>query len=81
MVNSRRSKGGKPHEEIKVSAFKGIQIRFPGDAYLLAVWIALCDRAKSTPTCQVHTTLNGLANSFVLVYDMMCHRSQSGTII
>lgn len=68
MVKSRRSKGGEPNEEIKVSTFKGIQIRFPDDVYLLAVWIALCNRARSTPTCQVHTTLHGLAAAFVSVH-------------
>jgi len=77
MVSSRRSKGGEPHEEIKVSAFKGIEIRFPGDVYLLAVWIALCNRAKSTPTWHVHTTLNGLANAFVSVHGIDYHHPLS----
>lgn len=68
MGNSKRANSGERREEIKVSAFKDIQIRFPGDVYLLAVWIALCDRAKSTPTLQVHATLHGLASAFVSVH-------------
>ena len=55
-------------EEIDVRAFKDIQIRFPGDVYILAVWLAMLDRAKSTPTCQRHTTLHGLASNFAFLY-------------
>jgi len=68
MVNSRRAMSGECQEEIKVSSFKDIRIRFPRDVYLLAVWIALCDRARSTSTCQAHTTLHGLASAFVSVH-------------
>ncbi|NCC77427.1 MAG: hypothetical protein EOM08_13445 [Clostridia bacterium] len=60
--------GGKQQGKIRVSAFKNIQICFPGDVYFLAVWIALCDRAKSSPTSQAHTTLRGLARAFVSVH-------------
>ena len=63
MVNSRRAMSGECQEEIKVSVFKDIQIRSPRDVYLLAVWIALCDRARSTPTCQAHTTFHGLVSA------------------
>ncbi len=52
------------NEEIDVRVFKDIQIRFPGDVYILAVWLAMSDRAKSTPTCHAHTTLHGLARYF-----------------
>ena len=54
--------------EIFVSAFKDIHIHFPGDVYLLAVWLVMSDRAKSTPTRQAHTMLHGLANKFSSVY-------------
>ena len=55
-------------EEINVSVFKDIHIHFPGDVYILAVWIAMSDRAKSTPTSQPHTTLMGLASKFSSAY-------------
>ena len=55
-------------EEIDVSVFKNVQIRFPGDVYILAVWTAMSERAKSTPTCQPHTTLHGLAGNFAMLY-------------
>ena len=56
------------NEEIPVSIFKEIHIHFPGDVYLLAVWVAMSDRAKSTPTRQSHTTLTGLASKFASAY-------------
>jgi hypothetical protein len=56
------------NEKIFVSAFKDIHIHFPGDVYLLAVWLVMSDRAKSTRTLQTHTMLNGLANKFSSVY-------------
>ena len=56
------------NEEIDVGAFKDIRIRFPGDAYILAVWLAMSDRSRSTPTCQPHTTLHGLARNFANLY-------------
>jgi len=56
------------NEEIDVSAFKDIRIRFPGDVYILAVWLAMLDRSKSTPSCQPHTTLHGLASNFAILY-------------
>jgi hypothetical protein len=55
-------------EEINVSVFKDIHIHFHGDVYILAVWMAMSDRAKSTPTSQPHTTLTGLASKFSSVY-------------
>ena|SRR5258708_6335411 len=51
-------------EEIDVSVFQNVQICFPSDVYILATWLAMSDRAKSTPTCQPHTTLHGLARHF-----------------
>jgi hypothetical protein len=56
------------NEEIDVRAFKDIQIRFPGDVYILAVWLAMLDRSKTTPTSQPHTTLHGLASNFASLY-------------
>lgn len=55
-------------EEINVNVFKDIHIHFPGDVYILAVWFAMSDRAKSTPTSQPHTMLMGLASKFSSVY-------------
>jgi hypothetical protein len=56
------------NDEINVSAFKEIEIHFTGDTYLLAVWIAMSGRARSTPTRQAQTTLHGLASKFVSAY-------------
>lgn len=55
-------------EEIHISAFKNIHIHFPGDVYLLAIWVAMSNKARSTSTCRSHTTLHGLANKFVSLY-------------
>ena len=55
-------------EVIDVSKFKGINIHFPGDVYLLAVWLVLSDRAQSTRIQQKHTMLQGLANMFSSLY-------------
>ena len=68
MKPSSTKKRRQRSEEIDVRAFKDIQIRFPGDVYILAVWLAMLDRAKSTPTCQRHTTLHGLAANFAVMY-------------
>jgi hypothetical protein len=68
MTRSTRTKSKKRNEEVHVSVFKDIHIYFPGDVYLLAVWIAMSDRAKSAPACQTHTTLNGLAGKFASLY-------------
>jgi hypothetical protein len=68
LANSKRSKGKERNDEIKVSVFKEIHIYFPGDVYLLVVWLAMSDRAKSTPTCKPQATLHGLANKFVSAY-------------
>jgi hypothetical protein len=67
-VRSTVIKKKKSDDEICVSAFRDINIRFPDDVYLLAVWVARSDRAKSTPTTHSHTTLSGLARIFVLAY-------------
>lgn len=56
------------NEAIDVSAFQDIQVRFPRDAYILAVWMAMSDMAKSTATCQPHTTLHGLARMFAILH-------------
>lgn len=58
----RRSQG--KFEEISVDALRDISLRFPGDVYWLAVWIAMSDLAASTPTSRSGTTLHGLANKF-----------------
>lgn len=68
MAKSKGTKNKAHNDEINVSVFKEIQIHFPGDVYLLAVWIAMSDRAKSTPTCQPQTTLQGLASMFASAY-------------
>jgi len=68
MANSKISKEKKRNDEIKVRVFKEINIHFPGDVYLLEVWLAMSDRAKSTSTCKPQTTLHGLANKFVSAY-------------
>ena len=56
------------NEVIDVSVFRDIQIYFPGDVYILATWLAMSDRAKSTPTAQRHTTLHGLARHFASLH-------------
>jgi hypothetical protein len=56
------------NDEINVSVFKEIEIHFPGDVYILAVWIAMSDRAKSSPAGHRQTTLQGLAASFASAY-------------
>jgi hypothetical protein len=61
MARTARQTHSAGNEEIDVITFKDIQIRFPGDVYILAVWLAMSDRSKSTPTCKPHTTLHGLA--------------------
>ncbi len=63
-INERRN------EEIHVSVFENIHIHFPGDVHVVAIWLAMSDRAKSTPTCQPHTTLHGLASKFASLYGM-----------
>lgn len=68
MVRKARTRNWRDNEEIPVSAFRHIQIHFPGDVYILALWIAMSDKAKSTPTCQSHTTLHGLARKFASLY-------------
>ena len=66
---SRRTGGG--FEEVSVQALRDISILFPGDVYGLAVWLAMSDRAHSTPTAQRGTTLQGLARHFAsLAYDL-----------
>jgi hypothetical protein len=68
MARTARTKYPQCNEEIHVSVFKNIHVRFPGDVYCLAIWVAMSDRAKSTPTCQTHTTLHGLASNFASLY-------------
>ena len=68
MAGTRTRKHRQMNEEIDVNRFKGIQIQFPGDVYILAVWLAMSDRSKSTPTSQRHTTLHGLANTFAFMH-------------
>ena len=68
MARTTRARQQQCNEEILVSAFRNIQLHFPGDVYCLAVLIAMSDRAHSTPTCQRHTTLHGLASKCVSLY-------------
>lgn len=70
MLRSKVARIKRQREEIDVSAFKRVHIHFPGDVYLLAVWVAMSDRAKSTATCRTQTTLSGLAKKFVSTYGM-----------
>ena len=65
MKRPTRQKRRHLNEEIDVRAIKDICIRFPGDVYILAVWLAMSDRSRSTSTCQSHTFLRGLASKFV----------------
>ena len=41
MARITRAKSKEQNEEIPVSAFKDIHILFPGDVYLLAIWVAM----------------------------------------
>ena len=68
MARTAKEKHPQRTEKIDVTEFKDIQVRFPGDVYILAVWMAMSDRAKSTPTCQPHTTLHGLARNFAILH-------------
>ena len=68
MAMSKGSKNTKRNDEIEVSLFKEIQIHFPGDVYLFAVWVAMSDRARCTPTCKPQTMLRGLASKFASAY-------------
>jgi hypothetical protein len=68
MKRTTTQKRSHRNEAIDVSAFKDIWIRFPGDVYILAVWLAMLDRSKSTPARQTHTTLHGLAGNFAMLY-------------
>ena len=68
MARITKTKSEDLNEEVLVSVFKDIHIHFPGDVYLLSVWVALSDRTKSTPTNQSRTTLKGLANKFSSLY-------------
>jgi hypothetical protein len=55
-------------DQIHVTQLKDIAIIFPGDIYFLAVWTAMSDRARSSPTAMVRTTLHGLAKKFISMY-------------
>lgn len=68
---NRASRASGGYEEISVQALRDISIHFPGDVYWLAVWVAMCDLATSTPTARRGTTLHGLAKHFAaLAYDI-----------
>ena len=69
MPSSSARPGAQPLERIDVSAFRNIQICFPGDVYVLAVWLVMADRAKSTATTTSRTTLRGLACHFTRLCD------------
>ena len=68
MAKTAKGKHRYRDEEIDVRVFQHINIRFPGDVYILAVWMAMSDVTKATPTCQPHTTLHGLARNFAMLY-------------
>ena len=68
MTNPKRAGSRECSDEINVSAFKDIHIYFHRDVYLLAIWVVMSDRARSTPTQQSHTTLRGLAGKFSSIY-------------
>lgn len=64
MTRSRSKSEQQQREEINVCELKDINLRFPGDIYILAVWVAMSDRARSSPT-QIHrTTVNRLARHY-----------------
>lgn len=67
MAKTAKGRHRQRDEEIDVRVFQHISIRFPGDVYILAVWMAMSDVAKATPTCQPHTTLHGLARNFAML--------------
>jgi len=67
--------GKKDHfgmELLDISVFKDVQIRFPGDVYIMAVWLAMSDRSKRTPTFSPRTTVRGLANHLVSLCNGPC---------
>lgn len=63
------------NEEIPISIFKDIHIHFPGDVYLLAFLVAMSDRAKSTPTRKIYTTLTGFVGKLESTYDFRYSKS------
>ena len=65
MARTRKNIRQTPTEEIDVRKFQDIHIRFTGDVYVLAAWLAMSDAARSTPTRRSRTTLRGLAESYV----------------
>jgi hypothetical protein len=70
MTKPRAKTSKYDRDEIHVTKLKDIGIVFPGDIYSLAVWTAMSDRGKSSPTSRVQTTLHGLANKFVSMHGM-----------
>lgn len=49
-------------DQIDIRVFKDIHICFPGDVYILAVWLVLKDRSRTTAIRRSRTMLSGLAN-------------------
>jgi hypothetical protein len=68
MARTARPVRRQRNEEIDVREFQGIGIRFPGDVYILATWMAMSDMAKSSPAGESHTTLHGLARGLVMLH-------------
>jgi hypothetical protein len=68
MAKTAKGRHRQRDEEIDVRVFQDISIRFPGDVYILAVWTAMSDLSKTTPTCQPRTTVHGLARNFAMLY-------------
>ena len=55
-------------EVLDIGIFNNINIHFPGDVYILAVWLVMSDQAKSTRANKKHTMLIGLASAFSSLY-------------
>ncbi len=70
MARPKEKKSKKRNDEIYAGVLKNINVRFHDDVYVLAVRVAMSDRAKSTSTCQSHTTLHGPANKFASAYSI-----------
>ncbi|MFM7550253.1 MAG: hypothetical protein ACKO8I_15585 [Cyanobacteriota bacterium] len=54
--------------KIDIRAFKDIHIRFPGDVYLLAVWLVLRNLSRTTATSRTRTLLLALAGHLATLH-------------
>ena len=57
---------------VRVSELKRISIQFPGDVYVLAVWVLVNDLAYSEhhPNCTRRTTIHGLSSKLAYLTDV-----------